>query len=33
VVEARIGGQVRWFEALLHRRNVNEITILYFRTL
>jgi general secretion pathway protein K len=33
VVEARMGVQVRWYEALLHRRNVNEITILYFRVL
>ena len=32
-VEARIGNYVRRYEALLHRRNAQDVTILYFRVL
>jgi general secretion pathway protein K len=32
-VEARIGSYVRHYEALLQRRNAQEVTILYFRPL
>ena len=33
IVEARIGDQARWYEAMIHRRNVNEVIVLYFRVL
>jgi general secretion pathway protein K len=33
IVEARIGTQARWYEALLHRRNAQDVMILYFRVL
>ncbi len=32
-VDARIGDYVRRYEALLHRRNAQDVTILYFRAL
>jgi hypothetical protein len=32
-VEARIGTYVRQYEALLQRRNAQDVTILYFRAL
>ena len=32
-IEARIGDQVKRYEALLFRRNAQEVTILYFRAL
>ena len=33
IVEARIGDYVRRFEALVHRRNAQDVAILYFRWL
>ena len=33
VVEARIGTYVRRYEAMLHRRNAQDVAILYFRWL
>lgn len=33
LIEARIGDQVKRYEALLFRRNAQEVTILYFRML
>jgi hypothetical protein len=33
IVEARIGDYARRYEALLHRRNAQDVAILYFRWL